>query len=140
MTEKPAQPKAIPKPTPETQPFWDKTREHELWLPKCAESGRFFFPPRMFSPFTGGPVAWAKASGKARLASFIIVHRPSPGYEGEAPYIVALAQLEEGPHMMTNLPGAAADPAALRIDTPLTVTFEERGDMVLPQFRLEDPA
>lgn len=140
MTEKPAHSKPIPKPTPETQPFWDKIRQRELWLPRCADSGKFFFPPRMFSPFTGGPVEWTKASGKARLASFIVVHRPSPGYEEEVPYIVALAELEEGPRMMTNLPGAAANPAALKIGAALTVTFEERGDMVLPQFRLEDAA
>jgi uncharacterized OB-fold protein len=132
--------KPVPTPTPETRTFWDKTREHELWLPKCVDSGKVFFPPRPFSPFTGGAVTWERASGKAKLASFVIVHRPSPGYEADAPYVIALAELEEGPRMMTNLPGAPADPAALRIGAPLTVTFEERGDMVIPQFRLEDPA
>jgi uncharacterized OB-fold protein len=132
--------KPVPKPTPETQTFWDKAREHQLWLPKCVDTGRVFFPPRAFSPFTGGGVAWEKASGRAKLASFLIVHRPSPGYETEAPYIVALAELDEGPQMMTNLPGAPVDPGALAIGAPLTVVFEERGDMVIPQFRLEDAA
>ena len=128
--------KPVPKPTPETQPFWDKAREHELWLPKCVDTGRFFFPPRLFSPFTGGEVAWEKASGKARLASFLINHRPSPGYEDEAPYIIALAELDEGVRLMTNLPGTPVDPAALKIGAPLEVVFEERGDMVIPQFCL----
>jgi uncharacterized protein len=128
--------KPTPKPTPETQPFWDKARMHELWLPKCVDSGKFFFPPRMFSPYTGGAVAWERASGQARLASFLIVHRPSPGYEEEGPYIVALAELDEGPRMMTNLPGTPPDPTAIRIGARLTVTFEERGEVVLPQFRL----
>jgi uncharacterized protein len=132
--------KPVPKPTPETQPFWDKARERELWLPKCVDTGQVFFPPRAFSPFTGGAVSWKKASGKAMLASFVIVHRPSPGYEQEAPYIIALAQLAEGPRMMTNLPGTPADPAALTIGAPLTVIFEERGDMVIPQFRMEAAA
>jgi hypothetical protein len=131
--------KPIPKPTPETRTFWDKARERELWLPKCVDTGQVFFPPRAFSPFTGGAVSWEKASGKATLASFIIVHRPSPGYEEEVPYIVALAELAEGPRMMTNLPGAPADPTTLTIGAPLTVTFEERGDMTIPQFRLEVP-
>lgn len=138
MTSRPISEKPVPTPTPETQPFWDKARERELWLPRCVDSRRFFFPPRMFSPFTGGAVAWEQASGRARLASFVIVHRPAPGYEGEVPYIIALATLEEGPRLMTNLPGAPVDPAALAIGAPLVVTFEERGGMVLPQFRLED--
>lgn len=128
--------KPVPKPTPETQPFWEKARERELWLPKCADSGRFFFPPRAFSPFTGGAVVWERASGKATLASFLINHRPSPGYESEAPYIIALAELEEGVRLMTNLPGAPADPAALEIGAPLEVVFEDRDGMVIPQFRL----
>jgi hypothetical protein len=132
--------KPVPKPTPETQTFWDKAREHELWLPKCVDSGKVFFPPRAFSPFTGGAVTWEKASGRAKLASFIVVHRPAPGYEAEVPYIIAIAELEEGVRMMTNLPGAPADPAALKIGAPLTVSFEERGDMVIPQFRLGDAA
>ena len=132
--------KPVPEPTPETQPFWDKCRERELWLPKCVDTGKLFFPPRMFSPFTGGAVSWEKASGRATLASFVIVHRPSPGYEQDAPYIIALADLAEGVRMMTNLPGAPVDPKALTIGAPLTVTFEERGDMVIPQFRLEDAA
>jgi len=129
--------KPVPEPTPETQPFWDKCRERELWLPICVDSGKPFFPPRMFSPFTGGLVRWEQASGRATLASFVIVYRPSPGYEQDAPYIIALADLAEGVRMMTNLPGAPADPAMLKIGAPLTVTFEERGDMVIPQFRLE---
>jgi uncharacterized OB-fold protein len=129
--------KPTPQPTPETQFFWDKARARELWLPKCVDSGRIFFPPRRFSPFTGGAVTWVQACGRAKLASFAIIHRPSPGYEHEAPYIVALAELEEGPRMMTNLPGTPADPAALTMGAPLVVTFEERGDWVIPQFRVE---
>lgn len=132
--------KPVPNPTPETQPFWDKCAERELWLPKCVDTGRVFFPPRPFSPFTGGAVTWQKASGKARLASFIVVQRPAPGYQDDVPYVVALAELEEGVRMMTNLPGAPADPGQLRVGAPLTVTFEQRGDRMLPQFRLDDVA
>ena len=129
--------KMLPVPTPETQIFWDKARAHELWLPVCVDSGRPFFPPRLFSPFTGGAVEWRRASGRAKLASFLIVHRAAPGFESDAPYIVALAELEEGPRMVTNLPGAPCDPSRLEIGAALAVTFEQRGDVTLPQFRLE---
>jgi hypothetical protein len=128
--------KMIPHALPETKMFWDKARLHELWLPRCVDSGRYFFPPRLFSPFSGGAITWQRASGKAKLASFVITHRAAPGFEAQTPYIIALAELEEGPRLLTNLPGAAPDPAALKIGAPLTVTFEERGEMTLPQFRL----
>jgi uncharacterized protein len=132
--------KSVPVATPETRIFWDKAREHELWLPRCVDSGRVFFPPRQFSPFTGGAVEWQPASGRATLVSFVIVHRAAPGFEEEVPYIVALAELEEGPIMLTNLPGAPPDPAALKIGAPLSITFEERDEMTIPQFRLADGA
>ncbi|MTD54742.1 Zn-ribbon domain-containing OB-fold protein [Amycolatopsis pithecellobii] len=125
----------IPEPTPETQTFWDKARLGELWLPKCVQTGRVFFPPRASSPFTGGPVSWERASGRASLASYVIVHRPAPGFE-EGPYIVAIVALEEGPHMLTNLPGTSPEPAGLPIGAPLELTFEQRGDVAIPQFRL----
>jgi uncharacterized protein len=132
--------KMTPVATPETRFFWDKARANELWLPRCVASGRHFFPPRQFSPFTGGAVEWRRASGRAKLVSFLIVHRAAPGFEAQVPYIVALAELEEGPRMLTNLPGAPADPSLLKVGAPLTVTFEKRGDMTLPQFCLvNDP-
>jgi uncharacterized OB-fold protein len=125
-----------PEPTPETAFFWEKAMAHELWLPRCVDSGRVFFPPRAFSPFTGGAVDWQRASGRARLASFVISHRPAPGYEDKLPYIIALAELEEGVRMMTNLPGSPPDPAALAIGAALELTFEAEDGIALPQFRV----
>jgi uncharacterized OB-fold protein len=77
-----------------------------------------------------------RASGRATLASYVIVYRPAPGFEKEAPYIVAMAALEEGPHMLANLPGTSPEPDKLPIGAPLELTFEERGDIAVPQFRL----
>ncbi|MFT3965243.1 MAG: OB-fold domain-containing protein [Sphingobium sp.] len=128
--------KFLPQPSPESQVFWDRALEGELWLPQCVDSGRWFFPPRAFSPFTGGAVAWGRASGRATLASYVIVHRPGPGFEAGTPYVVALAELEEGPRLLTNLPGAPVDPAKLVIGAPLTLVFEKREGIALPQFRL----
>lgn len=128
--------KFLPHPTPETQLFWDKARLGELWLPICVDTAKAFLPPRALSPYTGGAVSWQRATGRASLASFIIVHRPAPGFEGEVPYVVAVAALEEGPRMLANLPGAPPDADALTIGAPLELVFEERGDLAVPQFRL----
>jgi len=44
-------------------------------------------------------------------------------------------QLEEGPRLMSNIVGIENTPENLVLDMPLEVTFEERGDIALPQFR-----
>lgn len=51
------------------------------------------------------------------------------------PYVIAIVELEEGPRMMTNLVGVAADPDALPLDLPLRVDFQHRGDLRVPVFR-----
>jgi uncharacterized OB-fold protein len=132
--------KPVPVPTPDTAIFWEKAKAHELWLPRCLDTGQFFFPPRAFSPFTGGEIEWLQVSGRATLASFNISFRPAPGFQDEVPYIVAIAELEEGPRMLTNLPGAQPDPAALKIGARLQVTFEDRANVTIPQFQLVEAA
>lgn len=49
-----------------------------------------------------------RASGRARLYSYVIHHRSAPGFE--PPYAIAVVELEEGPRMMTNLVGVAQTP------------------------------
>jgi uncharacterized OB-fold protein len=80
-------------------------------------------------------VEWFTASGRATLYSYVINHRPAPGFEDDAPYAIAVVQLEEGPRMMSNILGLPATPEALVLDMPLQVTFESRGNVSLPQFK-----
>jgi uncharacterized OB-fold protein len=127
--------KALPTPTPETRTYWEMAAKHELWLPRCVDTEAFFFPPRERSPFTGGEVTWSRASGRATLASYVINHRPAPGYEDNGPYVIAIVKLAEGPQLIANLLDVAAEPQALSIGMPLEVVFETRGAITVPQFR-----
>jgi uncharacterized OB-fold protein len=68
------------------------------------------------------------------LYSYVINHRPAPGFEAEAPYAIAVVQLAEGPRMMTNIVGVPNTPEALELDMPLRVQFEKRGEVTLPVF------
>ena len=130
MTAKP-----IPVPTPETQPFWDGCAEGVLRIQRCADCGRPYFYPRPVCPAcTSRNVAWFTASGRASLYSYVINHRPAPGFEDQTPYAIAVVELEEGPRMMTNIVGLPATPEALELDMPLQVRFERRGDVSLPVF------
>lgn len=127
--------KAAPVPTPETQPFWDGTAAGELRIQRCLDCRGAYFYPRPLCPRCGSAaVEWFTASGQATLYSYIISHRPAPGFEAESPYAIAVVQLAEGPRMMTSLVGVPATPEALVLDMPLRVDFERRGDHWLPVF------
>jgi uncharacterized protein len=128
--------KAVPVPTPETQPFWDGCAAGELRIQRCTACGKPYFYPRPVCPACGSRnVEWFTASGRATLYSYVINHRAAPGFAGDVPYAIAVVQLEEGPRMMSNIVGLPATPEALVLDMPLQVTFETRGDVSLPQFQ-----
>lgn len=125
----------IPEPTPETQPFWDGTRAGELRLQRCDACQRAYFPPRPFCPHCASrKVSWFKASGRASLYSYVIHHRPVPGFT--PPYSIAVVQLEEGPRMMTNIIECPQTPEDLQLDMAVEVVFLRVSERIsLPQFR-----
>lgn len=125
----------LPRPTPETQHYWDGTRVEELRLQKCNDCREAYFPPRPFCPHCSSrDVSVFAASGKATLYSYVISHIPAPGLE--PPYSVAVVALEEGPRLMTNLVGCDQTPEALKLDMSLEVTFEAQNDEItLPFFK-----
>ena len=129
--------KPVPVATPESDFFWDKTRKHELWIQKCVDCDTAFFYPRMICPdCLEDKIEWFKTSGKGLLYTYMINHRPPPGFEDEAPYAIAIVQLDEGPRMMTNIVGIENTPENLVLAMPLEVVFEDIvDDMSLPKWR-----
>jgi len=125
----------LPKPTPETKHFWDGALAGELRLQSCSDCSKTYFPPRPFCPACGSrSVGIVKASGKAKLHSYVIHARPSPGFD--PPYAIAVVELAEGPRMMTNIVGCPQTPEALQLDMDLEVTFEKQTDTIaLPMFK-----
>jgi hypothetical protein len=128
--------RARPKPTPETQHFWDGTQAGELRLQRCDACTNVYFPPRPFCPACGSrKVSVFTASGKGKLYSYVINHRPAaPGFT--PPYAIAVVELDEGPRMMSNIVDCPQTPEALELDMKLEVAFEKLDNKItLPLFR-----
>jgi uncharacterized protein len=123
----------LPVPTPETKHFWDGTRAGELRLQRCNDCRHTYFPPRPFCPKCASrSVAVVASSGRAKLHSYVIHHRPAPGFT--PPYAIAVVELAEGPRMMTNIVGCPQTPDALALDMPLEVTFKKQTDQITLAF------
>jgi uncharacterized protein len=125
-----------PIPTPETRRFWEAARDRVLCVPRCEKCLTWVFYPRPFCPKCGAadPV-WTPLSGKATLHSYVINHRPPPGYGSAGAYIIAIVALAEGFRMMTNLVNVEPAPENLQLDMKLQVEFEDRGEWRVPVFR-----
>jgi uncharacterized OB-fold protein len=125
----------LPVPTPETRHFWEGTQAGEIRLQRCADCAKVYFPPRPFCPACASRnVSVFRASGRARLFSYVIHHRPAPGFT--PPYAIAVVELEEGPRMMTNIVECPQTPEALLLDMALEPAFTRFSDEItLPLFR-----
>jgi uncharacterized OB-fold protein len=128
----------LPVPTPETAHFWEGTAHGELRLQRCRACTTTYFPPQPFCPAcSSGDVDVVHASGRGSLYSYVISHRAAPGFD--APYAIAVVQLDEGPRLLSNLVGVPPDPDMLPLDLALEVVYEAVDGIVLPVFRPRVP-
>ena len=116
-------------------PFLEGANQARLMIVKCDECGVNSFPLREFcSNCLSSRSHWIEASGLGEIFSFNVMHQVyHPGFAAEVPYAVVVVKLEEGPKMVANLLGVK--PHEIRCGTPVEVTFERIGGVMLPQFR-----
>jgi len=90
---------------------------------KCETCGTFYFPPRILCPKCrrNGKIVPYRFSGLGRLYSFTTITAAPSGLELEAPYIMAIVELDEGPRVTAQIVGA--DEKELRIGMPVKTMF-----------------
>ena len=124
-TPLPARTLPAPAIDPASRPFFEAAREGRLLLGRCTETGRLFFPPRPFSPFTLGPDVTTVAAGGGGTIYSLTVSR------GAEPVALAVVELDEGVRLLTNI--VEADGDALSIGQAVRLRWAETED---PEARL----
>lgn len=131
----PAPERPMPAPTRESQPYWDGLREGKLMLQYCASCGKVRHYPRpvcrhCFSMET----KWEAAPLTGKLHTWTVCHHPfNFFFKAQAPYIVALVDMDAG--VRINAPLRGADAAGLKIGQRVTLGFEPvTKDITLPCF------
>lgn len=120
----------LPQPTELTRPFWAAAREHRLLIQRCKACAEHCFYPRPLCPHCGEEaLEWVEASGRGTLYSYTVARRPtSRAFTDRVPYVIAIVELEEGPHMTTNI--VESDPESLRVGDPVEAVFEDVADEI----------
>jgi uncharacterized OB-fold protein len=139
MMEDPGNPirKPLPRPSPESVPFWEGAKAGRLMLPRCNRCGRFWFPPsQRCRHCLSADFEWRESAGKGRIYSFVVYHRTyHPAFETEVPYVVAIVELDEGPRLLTNIVGTPPD--AVRCDQRVRAVFEDVDGVAIPKFAID---
>src|SRR3954468_17512949 len=113
--------------TPDSESWWNATRERRLTVQACDDRGNLQFYPRAICTACGRPgIALTEVSGDGRIYSFTIIHRPPDAENFPAPYLVALVRLEEGHTLLSNIVGPGH--LSARCDAPVPVTWEALPD------------
>ncbi len=135
MSDSPA-PRPRPTPTPLTTPFWEATGRGELLIQECSRCGTTIFYPRYNCTSCGSrELAWKRAAGTGTLYTYTVARRPThPAFVDRVPYVIAVVELDEGPHVTTNL--VDCDPERIQIGMRVELAFDEAVDgIALPLFR-----
>ena len=127
--------KPLPFVTEDGQPFWKGCQQHELLIQKCQDCGGSQFPPRVVCVSCSSMnLEWIKTQGKGVVYSYTVVHRaPTKALSVDAPYVVAMIDLEEGVRILSWLVDFPVE--ELKVGLPVAVTFADVTDEItLPMF------
>jgi uncharacterized OB-fold protein/acyl dehydratase len=124
----------LPPPPIDAAFFWEGVEVDELRIQRCSSCGKLRHPPRPMCPHCRSvDREYVVASGRGKVYSFVIHHRPEvPGREH--PFAVVLVELEEGTRIVGNVVDYAPD--KVHIGMPVRVAFvtNDKGRK-LPQWR-----
>ena len=130
--------KPLPVPDPLTKHYWDSVKAHAMQIQKCGSCGKFVFYPRSVCPHCGlRELHWTSVSGKGKVYGFTISYQKGmPAFGAEAPYSIAVVELDEGVRLMTNLVNIAPDPEKIKVGMDVVVHYDDVTDVItLPKFK-----
>ncbi|MFV0372631.1 Zn-ribbon domain-containing OB-fold protein [Microbacterium sp.] len=133
---------AVPKPAlttiARTQPWWDAAAAGRLLLQRCAGCGHTQHYPRVIcGSCWSEDLQWVESAGTGAVRTLTVAHVPGhPAWRPDAPYVLALVRLDEGPCLMTNIVGCPVE--AVTVDARVRMaTTAETTEPGLIQFVLD---
>jgi len=71
---------------------------------RCRKCGGSYFPPKVDCPkCLSSDVEWFEVKSQGKLTSYTVVNYGPSGFENDAPYILALAEFDEGMQILARL-------------------------------------
>jgi uncharacterized OB-fold protein len=103
-------------------------KEHKLCAAACTTCNTLMLPPRPVCSNCGSTgTVWKSLSGKGKLRSFTVIHIAGEIYAEDAPYVVAIVGLEEGPSITGRLVGVdPLKPEKIHVGDPVKADFTEQ--------------
>ena len=121
-------------PEPDTQPFWDGTKNSELKYQQCNTCNEVVFYPRGMCPNCGSSnLAWKTSKGEGTVYTYSVVRQNrNPAFADLGAYALAYIDLDEGFRMLSNVVGIGNPLTDVKIGQRVKVQFEKQDDGEYP--------
>ena len=97
--------KPLPLADPDSKPYWEGTKAHELRAQKCSSCGRLRWEPQGFCPHCWSwESTWTKLAETGAIVSYVVVHQATnPAFAQDVPYTIAKVAIDgtDGEVVMT---------------------------------------
>jgi hypothetical protein len=123
MTTKPA-----PRPNADSAPFWQACNDERLTYQQCRVCGNVqFYPRALCTGCQSHDLDWKQSSGLGTVYTYTVNQRPpTPAFQTDGGYVIALVDLDEGYRMMMNVIDCPHED--VHIGMRVRVVYEARGE------------
>jgi hypothetical protein len=128
--------KPLPTVNDDNREFWRGCRNHQLRFQRCKNCGHVRWPASLICPACLCRESnWIVSEGRGKIYTFVVYHVAyHPGFKDDLPYVVAVVELKEGPHVLTNIVDCPI--AEISCDMPVEVIWKDVSEEIsLPLFR-----
>jgi len=111
---------------PETElvvKFMEELKKDKLMGTRCKKCAARYLPPRAHCKCGSHEMEFYEAPTKGKLLTYTLVTFPPESMSRYAPYIVAVAELEDGSRLLAQITGVT--PKSLQVDMPIQVVTHQ---------------
>ena len=125
-------------PEPDTEPFWEATKRHELSYQTCNKCSEVIFYPRRHCTRCGSiETTWRVSKGEGEVYTFsVVMQSRHPAFKDLGAYALAYVDLDEGFRIMSNIVGVQDPTKDIQCGMRVKLHWEDQGEgeVSLPMF------
>ena len=119
----------------DSESWWTAVQDRRLMVNVCGACGRSSLYVRPFCPHCWSEdVALTRASGRAHLYTWSVVHQNAAPFDAHCPYVVAMVDLVEGPRLMSVIEECPSENLCAELELEIAFREDDHG-FVIPVFR-----
>ncbi len=101
--------------------------ERKLCAAECPSCKTLMLPPRLFcTKCHKRGTRWKVLSGRGKIRSFTVIHIAATTHAADAPFVVVVVRLKEGPSITARLIGVnPLKPEDIKVGASVVADFEE---------------